>query len=76
MAYLTNKVSSPSYIYILPERDSKTIVIQDINRDDLNVTGGEDYLIAYRVYFQGKAPKDGTKPLVVIEILEEEQIKV
>ncbi|MGL4466108.1 MAG: hypothetical protein ACRCUK_01275, partial [Plesiomonas shigelloides] len=49
--------SSPTYIQI--DRNRKLIGIQEYDGLDPNVTGGQDYLIAFRVNMKGVAPEDG-----------------
>ncbi|MGL5284319.1 MAG: hypothetical protein ACRC8W_21655 [Plesiomonas shigelloides] len=49
--------SSPTYIQI--DRNRKLIGIQEYDGLDPNVTGGQDYLIAFRVNMRGIAPEDG-----------------
>ncbi|MGL5728006.1 MAG: hypothetical protein ACRCYD_09175, partial [Plesiomonas sp.] len=48
--------SSPTYIQI--DRNRKLIGIQEYDGLDPNVTGGQDYLIAFRVNMKGVAPED------------------
>lgn len=49
--------SSPTYIQI--DRNKKLIGIQEYDGLDPNVTGGQDYLVAFRVNMKGVAPEDG-----------------
>ncbi|MGL5526785.1 MAG: hypothetical protein ACRDCI_00125 [Plesiomonas shigelloides] len=49
--------SSPTYIQI--DRNRKLIGIQEYDGLDPNVTGGQDYLIAFRANMKGVAPEDG-----------------
>lgn len=49
--------SSPTYIQL--DRNKKLIGIQEYDGLDPNVTGGQDYLIAFRVNMKGTAPEDG-----------------
>ncbi|MGL5525352.1 MAG: hypothetical protein ACRDCY_16480, partial [Aeromonas veronii] len=49
--------SSPTYIQL--DRGKKLIGIQEYDGLDPNVTGGQDYLIAFRVNMKGVAPEDG-----------------
>lgn len=49
--------SSPTYIQL--DRNKKLVGIQEYDGLDPNVTGGQDYLIAFRVNMKGAAPEDG-----------------
>ncbi|MGL5773722.1 MAG: hypothetical protein ACRCYB_00040, partial [Aeromonas veronii] len=49
--------SSPTYIQL--DRNKKLVGIQEYDGLDPNVTGGQDYLIAFRVNMKGTAPEDG-----------------
>lgn len=50
-------VSGGTYVY--EDRNDKTIAIQETDMLDPNVTGGTDFLCAYRTAFKGTAPNDG-----------------
>lgn len=49
----------PGGTYVYPDRTNKIINIQETDQLDPNVTGGTDFIAAYRVAFKGKAPSDG-----------------
>jgi hypothetical protein len=49
----------PSNAFMSVDESAKTISIQEADTLDPNVTGGTDYLIAYRIHMQGNAPDDG-----------------
>jgi len=49
----------PTGIYIQTDRVNKAYSIQEADQLDPNVSGGTDYLIAFRVHMKGVAPDDG-----------------
>lgn len=49
----------PAGMYIQTDRDAKSYGIQEADDLDPNVSGGTDYLIAFRVHARGVAPSDG-----------------
>lgn len=49
----------PAGAYIETKRDDKTYGIQEADELDPNVTGGMDYLVAFRISMVGNAPDDG-----------------
>ena len=49
----------PSNAFMSVDKSAKTISIQEADTLDPNVTGGTDYLVAYRIHMQGNAPDDG-----------------
>jgi hypothetical protein len=49
----------PSGPYIQTDRVTKTYGLQEADMLDPNVTGGTDYLVAFRVHLKGTAPGDG-----------------
>ncbi|AUR96681.1 hypothetical protein NVP1231O_23 [Vibrio phage 1.231.O._10N.261.49.F8] len=49
----------PSNAFMSVDEAAKTISIQEADTLDPNVTGGTDYLVAYRIHMQGNAPDDG-----------------
>ncbi|MGL5581537.1 MAG: hypothetical protein ACRDCE_11320 [Cetobacterium sp.] len=63
--------SSPIYIQL--DRNKKLIGIQEYDGLDPNVTGGQDYLIAFRVNMKGVAPEDGVVKIYLNEYDELEQ---
>lgn len=52
-------IVSTTGAYILTDIVHKAYGIQEADTQDPNVTGGTDYLIAFRVHLRGVAPKDG-----------------
>lgn len=57
----------PSGSYIVSDKTNKAYGIQDWTEDDPNVTGGVNYLIAFRASFKGVAPDDGFVKIAVIK---------
>lgn len=57
--------SSPTYIQL--DRNKKLIGIQEYDGLDPNVTGGQDYLIAFRINMKGTAPEDGVVKIYLNE---------
>lgn len=49
----------PHGSFIGSDRANKSISLQEWDQKDPNITGGDDYLIAYRIAMKGKAIQDG-----------------
>lgn len=54
-------------VYIVKDIKSKAIGLQEADTGDPNVTGGTDYLVAFRVALSGKAPDDGFVQIYLAE---------
>lgn len=59
-AVFFDDVRYPPGAYIQVDKKNKAYGIQEADALDPNVSGGTDYLIAFRVHMSGKAPNDGT----------------
>ncbi|WRQ13110.1 hypothetical protein [Vibrio phage vB_VpM-pA2SJ1] len=53
--------------YIVKDKKSKAIGLQEADQGDPNVTGGTDYLVAFRVSLEDKAPGDGFVQIYLAE---------
>lgn len=65
----------PSNAFMSVDTPAKTISIQEADTLDPNVTGGTDYLIAYRVHMQGNAPDDGKVRIYLWDTIKKAYIK-
>lgn len=45
--------------YIVKDMKAKAIGLQEADQGDPNITGGTDYLVAFRIALEGEAPADG-----------------
>lgn len=52
-------VVKPAGAYIQVDKENKAYGIQEADNLDPNISGGTDYLVAFRVHMKGKAPNDG-----------------
>lgn len=53
--------------YIVKDMKSKVIGIQEADQGDPNVTGGTDYLVAFRIALESEAPADGYVQIYLAE---------
>lgn len=53
--------------YIVKDMKAKAIGIQEADQEDPNVTGGTDYLVAFRIALEGEAPADGFVEIYLAE---------
>lgn len=53
--------------YIVKDMKVKAIGIQEADQGDPNITGGTDYLVAFRIALEGKAPADGFVQIYLAE---------
>lgn len=65
----------PSNAFMSVDRAAKTISIQEADTLDPNVTGGTDYLIAFRIHMQGNAPDDGKVRIYLWDTIKKAYIK-
>lgn len=56
----------PASTYLFTDRNNKAYGIQDYGDDDPNVSGGVNFLIAFRVGMIGKAAKDGKVRIALV----------
>lgn len=56
----------PAGSYLFTDRNNKAYGIQDYGNDDPNVSGGANFLIAFRVAMRGVAPSDGKVRIALI----------
>lgn len=49
----------PAGAYIETDKENKAYGLQEADELDPNVSGGTDYLVAFRAHMKGKAPNDG-----------------
>ena len=52
-------IVKPTGVYLSTDRPNKSYSIQEADQLDPNVSGGTDYLIAFRAHMKGNAPDDG-----------------
>lgn len=53
--------------YIIKDMKAKAIGLQEADQGDPNITGGTDYLVAFRVALEGEAPADGFVQIYLAE---------
>ncbi|ARM71074.1 hypothetical protein pVco7_gp086 [Vibrio phage pVco-7] len=53
--------------YIVKDMKAKAIGLQEADQGDPNVTGGTDYLVAFRIALEGEAPADGFVQIYLAE---------
>lgn len=54
-------------VYIVKDMKGKAVGLQEADMGDPNITGGTDYLVAFRVALDGKAPADGFVQIYLAE---------
>lgn len=65
----------PSNAFMSVDKPAKTISIQEADTLDPNVTGGTDYLVAFRIHMQGTAPDDGTVRIYLWDTIKKAYLK-
>ncbi|AUS01875.1 hypothetical protein NVP2044O_11 [Vibrio phage 2.044.O._10N.261.51.B8] len=65
----------PSNAFMSVDKPAKTISIQEADTLDPNVTGGTDYLVAFRIHMQGNAPDDGKVRIYLWDTIKKAYLK-
>lgn len=60
-------VVTPSGAFLEADRINKSYGIQEFDGKDPNITGGQDFIVAFRVAFKGDAPNDGMVRIALID---------